>query len=70
MTAKKTIESKKLHGIRENDDDGFTYVHGSHKQGRVKRTRNRKATIRHIRQDKRAAKAADTLRDFKEMADL
>lgn len=39
-----TPQEKKFHGQRERDDDGFTYVHGKHKGGRVKRTRNRLKT--------------------------
>lgn len=52
-----TPQEKKFHGQREQDDDGFTYVHGKHKGGRVKRTRNRLKTIRLVRHDKRAVKA-------------
>ena len=54
-----TPEQRILHGQRESDDDGFTYVAGKHKAGRVKRTRNRNATARNMRNDKRSVKAAE-----------
>lgn len=62
----KTIEQKALHGRLENDDDGFTYVHGKHKAGRVKRSRNRLKTIRCIRADKRSTKAKELKRQLAE----
>jgi hypothetical protein len=61
-----TPESKVLFGHRENDDDGFTYVAGKHKAGRVKRTRNKLITSRCIRNDKRSVKASETKRMLKE----
>jgi hypothetical protein len=61
-----TPEQRILHGQRESDDDGFTYVAGKHKAGRVKRTRNKQATARCIRNDKRSVKAAETQRMLKE----
>lgn len=57
-----TPEMKRLHGRRESDDDGFTYVHGCHKAGRKKRSRNRNSTARNVRNDKRSVKAAETKR--------
>lgn len=57
-----TPEMKRLHGQRESDDDGFTYVAGSHKAGRKKRSRNRMSTARSIRNDKRSVKAAEMKR--------
>ncbi|HIE1217668.1 TPA: hypothetical protein ACXJRX_000895 [Serratia marcescens] len=62
----KTIEYRRLHGQRQSDDDGFTYVHGKHKAGRVKRTRNRQSTIRQVRADKRSVKAAEIKRQLAE----
>lgn len=64
-----TPEMKRLHGQRESDDDGFTYVAGAHKAGRVKRTRNRNSTARNMRNDKRSVKAAETKRMFSESVD-
>ena len=61
-----TIEYKQLHGFREADSDGFTYVYGKHKQGRIKRTRNRQRTIKLVRHDKRAVKARETQRMLRE----
>lgn len=61
-----TPEQRILHGQRESDDDGFTYVAGKHKAGRVKRTRNKQATARCMRNDKRSVKAVETHRMFKE----
>lgn len=61
-----TPEQRILHGQRESDDDGFTYVAGKHKAGRVKRTRNRNATARNMRNDKRSVKAAEMKRMLKE----
>lgn len=61
-----TPEQRILHGQRESDDDGFIYVAGKHKAGRVKRTRNKQATARCMRNDKRSVKAAETHRMFKE----
>lgn len=61
-----TPEQRILHGHRESDDDGFTYVAGKHKAGRVKRSRNRQATDRCIRSDKRSVKAAEIQRMLKE----
>lgn len=61
-----TPEMKRLHGHREMDDDGFTYVAGAHKSGRVKRTRNRNSAARCMRSDKRSVKAAETKRMLKE----
>lgn len=57
-----TPELKKMHGHRESDSDGFTYVAGKHKCGRSKRTRNKLSTSRSIRHDKRAVKMAETKR--------
>ena len=57
-----TPELKVLFGHRESDDDGFTYVTGKHKSGRVKRTRNKAVTARCMRNDKRSVKAAETKR--------
>lgn len=50
------IEEKALHGQRESNNDGFTYVAGKHKAGRKKRTRNKTKTARCIRSDKRSVK--------------
>lgn len=50
------IEEKALHGVCQINDDGFTYVAGKHKAGRVKRTRNKNQTERCIRSDKRSTK--------------
>lgn len=61
-----TPEMKKLHGRRESDNDGFTYVAGKHKSGRSKRTRNKLSTARSIRNDKRAVKMAETKRMLNE----
>lgn len=61
-----TIEQKALHGRLEMDSDGFTYVHGKHKQGRKKRTRNKNKTLRQVRQDKRAVKAKELKRQLAE----
>jgi len=61
-----TPEMKRLHGRREADDDGFTYVAGKHKNGRIKRTRNKNNTARCIRSDKRSVKAAETKRMMNE----
>lgn len=61
-----TPESKVLFGHRESDDDGFTYVTGKHKSGRVKRTRNKAITSRCMRNDKRSVKAAENKRMFNE----
>lgn len=58
----KTIESKALHGRLQNNDDGFTYVYGKHKGGRVKRSRNAHQTDRCIRADKRSVKAKENRR--------
>lgn len=60
------IEEKALHGQRENDDDGFTYVAGKHKAGRKKRTRNKAKTARCIRSDKRSVKQKSTKRMLSE----
>jgi hypothetical protein len=54
-----TPEQRILHGYRQSDDDGFTYVAGKHKAGRVKRTRNKQSTARCLRNDKRSVKAAE-----------
>lgn len=43
------IEEKALHGVRQINDDGFTYVSGKHKDGSVKSTRNKNQTDRCIR---------------------
>lgn len=64
-----TIEERLLHGRRQSDDDGFTYVHGKHKAGRIKRTRNRKSTIRQVRADKRSVKASSRKRQLAEQAE-
>ena len=64
-----TPEMKELHGHRQADDDGFTYVAGKHKAGRIKRTRNKMKTSRCIRNDKRAVKAKETKRMFSESVD-
>jgi hypothetical protein len=61
-----TPEMKILHGRRESDDDGFTYVAGRHKAGRKKRTRNKNQTSRCIRNDKRSVKQSELKRCFKE----
>ncbi len=61
-----TPEMKRLHGIRQSDDDGFTYVAGKHKAGRVKRSRNKNQTARCIRNDKRSVKASENKRIMKE----
>ena len=61
-----TPEMRKLIGDRVKDDDGFTYVHGRVKGGRKKRTRNRLATIRCIRLDKRAVRKLELARMFSE----
>lgn len=47
---------KKKHCVRQINDDGFTYVAGKNKAGRVKRTRNKNQTARCIRSDKRSTK--------------
>jgi hypothetical protein len=61
-----TPEMKSMHGILEANDDGFTYVAGRHKQGRVKRTRNKQQTARCMRNDKRSVKQAENRRMLKE----
>ena len=61
-----TPEMKRMHGILESNDDGFTYVAGRHKQGRVKRNRNKNQTARCMRNDKRSVKQAENKRIFKE----
>lgn len=61
-----TPEMKVLHGYRESDDDGFTYVAGKHKAGRKKRSRNKNLTARCIRNDKRSVKQAEISRMFKD----
>jgi hypothetical protein len=58
-------EMKVMLGGREADSDGFTYVHGKYKNGYIKRTRNRLATIKHIRHDKRKVKARELEFEFK-----
>lgn len=55
-------EQKRLHGYRESDSDGFTYVSGKYKDGRCKRTRNKANTERCIRNDKRSVKMSETKR--------
>lgn len=57
-----TPEGRKMHGWRESLDDGFTYVSGKHKRGRVKRPRNRQHAIQCARHDKRSVKAKLTKR--------
>lgn len=64
-----TPESKAMHGIRESDDDGFTYVSGKHKVGRVKRPRNRVHAEQAVRYDKRAVKAKEIRRMMREQAE-
>jgi hypothetical protein len=61
-----TPEMKALHGLRQSDDDGFTYVAGKHKAGRIKRTRNKMKTSRCMRNDKRSVKAREMKRMLKE----
>lgn len=61
-----TPEMKFMHGIREGNDDGFTYVAGKHKVGRKKRTRNKNSTDRAIRSDKRSVKSKETKRMLSE----
>jgi len=62
----KDIETKKLLGDRESLSDGFTYVSGKFKEGRVKRTRNKNKTSRLIRSDKRSCKAKAVKRELSE----
>lgn len=62
-----TPEMKAMHGILQDNDDGFTYVAGKHKNGRVKRTRNRNQTARCIRNDKRSVKGKELARAFREI---
>ena len=57
-------EMKVMLGCRLEDSDGFTYVHGKCKAGRLKRPRNRMATSRHIRTDKRRVKAKEMAFEF------
>lgn len=47
---------KFMSGIRERNDDGFTYVYGKHKSGRKKHSRNAKQTDRCVRADKKKVK--------------
>lgn len=61
-----TPEMKELHGYRESDDDGFTYVSGRHKAGRIKRTRNHETTERCARNDKRSVRAREIKRMMSE----
>jgi hypothetical protein len=61
------IEEKAMHGQREMDDDGFTYVAGKHKAGRKKRTRNKNKTARCIRSDKRSVKQKSLKRMLSEI---
>ena len=63
---RKDIETKKLFGIRKSLSDGFTYVSGQFKQGRIKRTRNKIKTSRLIRNDKRSCKAKAVKRELSE----
>jgi hypothetical protein len=60
------LEQKQLFGFRESDSDGFTYVHGKFKQGRVKRSRNKNKTRKLVRSDKRSVKSKSLKRELKE----
>ena len=54
-----TPEMKQLHGIREANDDGFTYRYGKHKGGFTKRGRHTNGIKRMIRNDKRSVRQAE-----------
>jgi hypothetical protein len=55
-------EFKQLHGLREANDDGFTYRYGKHKGGYTKRSRHTNTIKRMVRHDKRAVRQAETRR--------
>lgn len=52
-------EFKKMLGDRENNDDGFTYRYGKHRNGYTKRPRHNNGIARGKRNDKRSARAAE-----------
>jgi hypothetical protein len=55
-------EFKQLHGLRELNDDGFTYRYGKHKGGYTKRQRHTNTIKRMVRHDKRAVRQAEDRR--------
>lgn len=61
-----TPEEKAMHGGRELNDDGFTYVHGKHKGGYKKRTRNKNTVHRCLRSDKRSVRSREMKRMLEE----
>lgn len=54
-------EMKLMLGNRESNSDGFTYIHGKFKQGRIKRSRNKNHAAKMVRNDKRSVKAKELL---------
>lgn len=62
-------EMRAMLGRREDDDDGFTYVAGKFKAGRVKRSRNRNSADQAERHDKRAVKSRENRRIKREWSD-
>jgi hypothetical protein len=50
---------RKMLGHREQDDDGFTYRYGKHKNGYVKRGRHTTSIKQSVRHDKRSVKGKE-----------
>jgi hypothetical protein len=50
---------RKMLGRPEDDDDGFTYRYGKHKNGYVKRPRHTTSIKQSVRHDKRAVKGEE-----------
>ena len=61
-----SIEERQLFGHRESDSNGFTYVHGKFKAGRVKRSRNANRVDVLRRRDKRSVKSKSLKRELLE----
>lgn len=62
MSQRKSPEFKTLMGVREANDDGFTYRYGKHRNGYVKKQRHQNGIERSKRNDKRSARQAELKR--------
>lgn len=62
VTSKKSPEMKAMLGVRESEDDGFTYRYGAHKGGYTKKPRHTESNKQSVRHDKRSVKQKENKR--------
>lgn len=70
MSKSRSPEFKKMMGHRQQDDDGFTYRYGRHRNGyNVSAKRDIDSIGKQVRSDKRSVRAAETRRINRELVE-